>query len=63
MYNLSLLTEDQRRDIELKRQAYLLKNKYVRKVVDRSDVLKTIAKLPSFESDKFRAYLNEAKGK
>jgi hypothetical protein len=57
--NISLLSDNKRRDIELNRQASLLiHNMKVRKIT-RDHINNEIIKLPENERDKFKEYLNK----
>lgn len=60
--SLSNLTEEERRDTELKKQAYLLKFKYVRRIIDRKYINDIIRCIDESEREVFRKYINEAKG-
>lgn len=58
-YNISLLPDHERRDIEFKRQAALLINNMRRGKITRSAVQAEINKLPEHEQEQFKNHLNK----
>lgn len=60
-YNLSLLPDDQRRDIELQRQAALLIHNFKRGRTSRQRIEAEILKLDENEQIKFKEFLNKYK--
>jgi len=57
--NLSLLSDHERRDIELQRQAALLINNMRRGKITRSAVQSEINKHPEHEQEQFKNHLNK----
>lgn len=57
--NLSLLSDNERRDIELNRQASLLIHNMKARKITRDHINNEIIKLPENERDKFKEYLNK----
>jgi len=57
-YNLSLLPDEERRDIELQRQAALLMHNFKRGSITRLKVETEILKLEESEREKFKGFLN-----
>ena len=60
-FNISLLTDHERRDIELQRQAALLIHNFKRGAITRAKVEGEISKLPELEREKFKDFLNSFK--
>lgn len=59
--NLSLLSNSERRDIELQRQAALLIHNMKKGKIARLDVQREINKLHEDEQEQFKNYLNKYK--
>lgn len=62
-YNLSLLPGNERRDIELQRQAALIIYNMRKGKINRGNVTDEINKLPESEQAKFKSFLNDYRAK
>ena len=62
-YNLSLLSDQGRRDIELQRQASLLIHNMRKGKINRGNVTAEINKLPDHEQEQFKSFLNDYRAK
>jgi len=60
-YNLSLLSDQERRDIELQRQAALLIHNMKKRIITRAKVTSVLNSLDISEQQKFKDYLNKYK--
>ena len=60
-YNLSLLSDQERRDVELNRQAALLIHNFKRGKITRQRIEFEILKLDENEQVKFKEFLNKYK--
>lgn len=58
-YNLYLKSTENRKDIELMRQASLLIHNLKRRKINRSQINNVINNLDGHEQDKFKEYLNK----